>query len=62
MLDEKIRKVLLIGACCIFLPMAISSLFVEPSSKSEEYLPSDHPLQKIITIVGSQAICSQLRQ
>lgn len=40
--------------------MAISSLFVEPSSKLEEYLPSDHPLQKIITIVSSQASNLQL--
>jgi hypothetical protein len=31
----------------IVIPMAILACFVAPSSKSEEYLPSDHPLQKV---------------
>jgi hypothetical protein len=58
-LDEQVRKILLIGAGCIFLPMAIAALFVEPSSKSEEYLPSDHPLQKIITIMNNEFPAAQ---
>jgi hypothetical protein len=58
-LNDQVRKALLIGAACIFLPMAIASLFVEPSSKSEEYLPSDHPLQKIITIMNNEFPAAQ---
>ena len=52
--DERIRQGLLIAAAVVFVPMAISSLFVEPSRKPEEFLPSDHPLQKIITIMSNE--------
>ena len=52
--DERIRQGLLIAAAVVFVPMAVSSLFVEPSRKPEEFLPSDHPLQKIITIMSNE--------
>ena len=52
--NDKVRKGLLIGAIVIFVPMAICAFFVEPSNKSEEYLPSDHPLQKIVTIMSNE--------
>eukprot|EP01045_Picozoa_sp_COSAG04_P016151 COSAG04_NODE_1326_length_7211_cov_1.774606_3_plen_695_part_00 len=57
--NDKVRKGLLIGAAVIFVPMAISAFFVEPSNKSEEYLPSDHPLQKIITIMDNEFPAAQ---
>lgn len=52
--NKTIRLALLIGAAVVLIPMCISALFVEPSSKSEEYLPPDHPLQKIITTMSNE--------
>ena len=52
--DEKTRKALLIGAVCIAIPFFIAAFSLSPTTKDEQILPDDHPLQKIISIMNGE--------
>ena len=47
------KKALLVAAClALSIPAIYLTSTVEPSSKTEEFLPSDHPFQRVFTIIG----------
>ena len=52
--DEKTRKGLLIFAFCIAVPFFIAAFYLSPTTKEEQILPDDHPLQKIILIMNGE--------
>ena len=51
---EKTRKALLIAAVVIVIPFFIAAFYLTPTTKAEQILPDDHPLQKIITIMNEE--------
>ena len=52
--DEKTRKGLLILAVCVAIPFFVAAFFLSPTTKSEQILPDDHPLQKVITVMNEE--------
>jgi hypothetical protein len=51
---ERARKGLLICFVCATVPFFIATLYLSPSTRAEQILPDDHPLQKIITIMNDE--------
>lgn len=51
---EQVRKGLLVFAICAAVPFVIAAFYLSPTTKAEQILPDDHPLQKIITIMNSE--------
>ena len=51
---ERARKGLLIGFICAAVPFFVAAFYLTPTTKAEQILPDDHPLQKIITIMNTE--------
>ena len=50
----QVRYTLLIGACVAVVVFGISASTLGPSTKSDQFLPSDHPIQRLVTALGDE--------
>ena len=53
-LTSTLRLALLAAAVVVVLPFIIAAFWLTPTTKSEQLLPDDHPLEKIISVMNSE--------
>ena len=52
--QEKVRYGLMGGLTVVLIPLLICGFFVGPATKEEQFLPDDHPLQRVVTVMNNE--------